>query len=218
MNRRIEYIRFTPVYGISDFFVTLFYEILNRGQCYGTENIPEDGPFIIAANHVSFVDPPYIGLQIHRQIAPFARKTLWKGKFCNWWLNSVGTIPVDLAGNDVSAIRKVIQALDRNRAVLLFPEGSRSADGTLQAGKAGVGLMACKTQVPILPTRIFNANLALPRHGRFKPGVPVHVAFGPLILPHEYDDPSQGKNRYQHASNKIMEAIASLHLPEETVI
>jgi 1-acyl-sn-glycerol-3-phosphate acyltransferase len=189
-----------------------------RGEVAGLERIPPAGPLLIAANHASFLDPPFIGCHIPRPLAYFARKTLWKGGPASWWLDAVGAIPVDRDGSDVSAIKAVLRALAAGRALVVFPEGTRSADGALQPPKAGVGLLACRAQAPVVPARIFNSHRALGRDGKLRLGTPVSVIYGRPLAPADYDDPTAGKERYQRASEKIMAAIAALKLPEAAVI
>ncbi|MEY3608285.1 MAG: hypothetical protein RLZZ447_1073, partial [Verrucomicrobiota bacterium] len=141
-----------PVYGFCHYWLHVAYEMFFRGEVSGLEHVPARGGFLLAANHASFIDPPMIGCQLPRQIAYFARKTLWKGGFSSWWLDAVGTIPVDRdGGQDVSAIKRVLRALREERGLILFPEGTRTPDGQLQPAKAGVGFIAVKTQVPVVP-------------------------------------------------------------------
>jgi 1-acyl-sn-glycerol-3-phosphate acyltransferase len=149
----------------------------------------------------------------------FARKTLWKPGVASWWLDTVGTIPVDRdGGSDVSAIKRVLRALADNKALILFPEGTRTPDGRLQPAKPGVGLIACRTQVPVVPARIFGSFEAFGRGKKMKLGTPVSVVFGKPLPPAAYDDPKAGKERYQRASEAIMAAIAELREPPETVV
>ena len=191
-----------------------------RGDVVGLEHLPPTGGFLVAANHTSFLDPPFIGSQVPRQIAYFARKTLWKGGFASWWLDSVGTIPVDRdGGQDVSAIKRVLRAIKDERGLILFPEGTRSPDGQLQPAKAGVGLIACRTQVPVVPVRIFGSFEAYGKGAKLpRLGTRVTVVFGRPVLPATYDEPTAGKERYQIASERIMAHIAVLRLPAPAVI
>jgi 1-acyl-sn-glycerol-3-phosphate acyltransferase len=150
---------------------------------------------------------------------PFARKTLWSGKIFSWWLDKVECIPVDRDSGDVGAIRKVLQALHANRGIILFPEGTRSPDGSLQRPKAGVGLMACKTGAPVVPARIYGSFDAFGKGAKFpRFGTPVTVIFGRPITAAEYDEPAAGKERYQIASDRIFERIAALPKPSYAVI
>jgi 1-acyl-sn-glycerol-3-phosphate acyltransferase len=219
MSRIYAQTAMEPVYGFCHYLITVAYDAFFRGEVAGLENLPREGSFLIAANHASFLDPPLIGSQIPRQIAYFARKTLWKPGIPAWWLDTVGTIPVDRdGGQDVSAIKRVLRALKEDKGLILFPEGTRSPDGGLQAPKAGVGLICCRAQVPVVPARIFGSAEAFGRSGRLRLGTPVSIVFGHPIPPSVYDDPAAGKERYQTASNRIMERIAVLQQPEPPVI
>jgi 1-acyl-sn-glycerol-3-phosphate acyltransferase len=220
MSRAFPQVEMQPVYGFCHYVFHELYEMFFRGDVVGLEHVPASGGFVIAANHASFIDPPFIGSQVPRQIAYFARKTLWKPGFASWWLDSVGTIPVDRdGGQDVSAIKRVLKAIKENRGLILFPEGTRSPDGQLQSAKAGVGLIACRTQVPVVPVRIFGSFEAFGKGAKFpRLGTRVTVVFGQPLLPAAYDDPKAGKERYQIASERIMAEIAQLRPPAHPVV
>lgn len=220
MSRAFPQVEMQPIYGVCHYLIGVIYGMFFRGDVIGAENLPASGGFVVAANHTSFLDPPFIGCQVPRQIAYFARKTLWKGGFSSWWLDSVGTIPVDRdGGQDVSAIKRVLKAIKDERGLILFPEGTRSLDGTLQTAKAGVGLIACRTQVPVVPARIFGSFEAFGKGVKFpRLGTRVTIVFGRPIFPTAYDDPKAGKERYQIASERIMAEIALLRPPPAAVI
>ncbi|HEX2862506.1 MAG TPA: lysophospholipid acyltransferase family protein [Lacunisphaera sp.] len=208
-----------PFYGFFHLLASTLHSMWFRGEVAGTENFPTDGPFLIASSHTSHLDPPLVGSHVPRQMRFFARKSLWNNRALAWWMNQVETIPVERDSGDVGAIKRVLQALKENRAIVLFPEGTRSPDGQLQKAKAGVGFMACKTGVPVVPCRIygsfqaFGKGTALPRLG-----TPITLVFGPPIPASDYDDPSAGKARYDVAAQRIMERIAALPPPAHVVI
>ena len=219
MSSSFRQVEMQPVYGFFHYLATVIYNMFFRGEVSGLENLPKDGSFLIAANHASFLDPPFIGSQVPRQIAYFARKTLWKGGLISWWLDEVGTIPVDRdGGQDVSAIKRVLKALKNDKGLILFPEGTRTSDGHLQEPKAGVGLIACRAQVPVIPARIFGSYNAYGKGRPLRLGTPVTIVFGEPILPEEYHDASAGKARYQIASTRIFAHIACLTKPSYEVI
>ncbi len=220
MSRAFPQNQMEPIYGIFHYLITVLYSLFFRGEVRGRENLPHDGAFLIAANHLSFLDPPFIGCQVPRQLCFFARKTLWKPGLAAWWLDAVGTIPVDRdGGQDVSALKRVLRSLKDNKGLILFPEGTRSPNGQLQSPKSGVGFIVCRSQVPVIPARIFGSFEAFGKGVKFpRLGTPVSVVFGRPIPPSAYDAPDAGKERYQIASNRIMAEIAKLEPPRETVV
>jgi len=219
MNRAYQQVEMEPVYGFFHYLTTVLYDIGFRGEIAGLENLPREGSFLLAANHASNLDPFLIGAQVQRQIAFFARKTLWKPGFASWWLDTVGTIPVDRDGGQaLSAIKRVLRALNEDKGLILFPEGTRSPDGNLQKPKPGVGMIACSTQVSVVPVRIFGSYEAYGKGRGVRLGTPVSIVFGHAIPPAAYDDPAAGKERYQVASNRIMARIALLRQPVTLVI
>lgn len=214
-----DHLAMTPFYGFFHYLVKGIHDAWFRGEVVGLENIPATGPFLIAANHVSHLDPPLVGCQVARQMRFFARKTLWNSRVSSWWLDRVETIPVDRDSGDVGAIRRVLQALQENRAIVLFPEGTRSPDGTLQKPKAGVGLLACKTGAPVVPCRVFGSFEAFGKGAKLpRFGTPVNVVFGKPIPASVYDTKDAGKERYQIASERIFARIAALRAPRYAVI
>jgi 1-acyl-sn-glycerol-3-phosphate acyltransferase len=219
MSHAFPQVEMQRVYGLCHYVLRVMFDMFFRGEVVGAENVPRRGGFVLAANHASFLDPPMIGVHISRQLAFFARKTLWKRGIASWWLDSVGTIPVDRdGGQDVSAIKRVLKALKEERGLILFPEGTRTMDGNLQAAKAGVGFIAVKTQVPVVPVRIFGSYDAYGKGRGLRLGTPLTVVFGKPIPPAVYDDPKAAKDRAQIASERIMAEIARLQPPPERVI
>lgn len=220
MSEAFPQVRMDPLYGICHYMIAVAYATMFRGEVTGVENLPKQGPFLIAANHASHLDPPFIGSQVPRQMCFFARKTLWKPGIASWWLDGVGTIPVDRdGGQDVAALKRVLRALADGKVMILFPEGTRSPDGLLQAPKPGVGFIVCKTQVPVVPARIYGSFEAFGKGAKTpRFGTPVSIAFGSALPPSAYDDPSAGKERYQLASQRIMEAVGRLRMPRPAVV
>lgn len=219
MSQAYPQVEMTAVYGFFHYLFKTLFSMFFRGDVAGVENIPREGAFLLAGNHASHLDPPAIGSNVPRQISFFARKTLWKGGVLSWWMDQAGCIPVDRdGGSDVSAIKRVLKTLQEGKALILFPEGTRSKDGSLQPPKSGVGMIACRARVPVVPVRIFDSHQAWGRGGRFTPGVPVSIIYGPPLQVADIDDKTAGKERYQIASERIMAAIAQLERPRVTVI
>src|SRR5438132_11869919 len=129
------------------------------------ERMIQTGPVILAMNHQSYLDPPLAGTACDRAIYFLARRTLLDVPLLGWVLPKLNVIPVNQEGVDRSAIKAVIRVLLAGNGVLLFPEGSRTVDGTLQPAEPGMGLVIAKTLAPVVPLRIFGAHEALPRDG-----------------------------------------------------
>jgi len=219
MSRKHAQLEMDPVYGFFYGLCRLAHQMFFRGDAAGLENLPDTGGYIVAANHVSHLDPPMVGQFLPRQVAFFARKTLWKPGIAAWWLDAVGTIPVDRdGGTSLDAIKRVLQALARGKVVIMFPEGTRSSNGELQPAKPGIGLLACKAHVPVVPARIFGSFEAFGRGGRMRLGSPVSVTYGKPLSPENYDHPEDGKERYARAAQRIMEAITRIEAPAATII
>jgi 1-acyl-sn-glycerol-3-phosphate acyltransferase len=219
MSRGYPHLEMEPVYGFCHAIIEIISDACFRGETAGIENFPAHGGYIVAANHASHLDPPVVGLHLPRQVCFFARKTLWKPGFASWWLDAVGCIPVDRdGGTDVTAIKRVLQALKDEKVIILFPEGTRSQDGELQVPKSGIGLLACRAQVPVVPARIFGSADAFSRTGKVRLGTPVSVTYGKPLLPADYDDRDAGKERYPRAAERIMAAIGRLEPPQVAVI
>ena len=220
MSHAFPQVEMEPVYGLFHYLSANLSDICFRGDVTGIEHLPQSGGFLVAANHLSHLDPFIIGSRLPRQVTFFARKTLWKPGFPAWWLNAVGVIPVDRdGGSDVTAIKRVLQALANQKTIIMFPEGTRSPDGKFQTPKPGVGLFACRAQVPVVPARIFGSFEAFGKGDRIpRCGKPITVVFGRPLTPVSYDDPAAGKARYQIASERIMAEIAKLERPLAAVI
>jgi len=208
-----------PVYGFFYGLCWVVYQMFFRGDVAGLENLPEKGGYIVAANHASHLDPPIVGMFLPRQVSFFARKTLWKPGIASWWLTAVGTIPVDRdGGTSLDAIKRVLHSLSSNRVVIVFPEGTRSPTGEMQKPRPGVGLIACKAQVPVVPARVFGSFEAFGKEGRLRLGSPVSVAYGRPLTPAEYDHPEDGRERYAQTAARIMAAIDRIEPPAPTII
>ncbi len=131
-------------------------------RAFRRENLPATGPCLIVSNHVSHLDPPLVGLAAIRPLTYLARHTLFKPGFPNWLITSLGAMPID-RDMGKGGLQSVLNALALGKAVLLFPEGTRSEDGTLQDLKPGISLILKKADCPIIPCGIAGAFEAWPK-------------------------------------------------------
>lgn len=176
------------------------------------ERMIQSGPAILAMNHQSYLDPPLAGNACDRAIYFLARRTLLNVPLLGWLLPKLNVIPVDQEGVDRSAIKALIRVLKAGNAALVFPEGSRTLDGTLQPAEPGLGLVIAKTLAPVVPMRIFGAHEALPRGGGRLRFVPITVVVGQPIVFTSADLGLPGKILYAQLSQRVMDAIATLRL------
>jgi 1-acyl-sn-glycerol-3-phosphate acyltransferase len=174
------------------------------------ERMIQSGPVILAMNHQSYLDPPLAGTACDRAIYFLARRTLLDVPLLGWVLPKLNVIAVNQEGVDRSAIKTVIRLLQAGNGVLVFPEGSRTPDGTLQPAEPGMGLVIAKTLAPVVPMRIFGAREALPRSGGCLRFVPITVVIGEPIFFTTADMQPGGKDLYARLSDRVMKAIAAL--------
>jgi 1-acyl-sn-glycerol-3-phosphate acyltransferase len=187
-----------------------FVEVFSTLEVEGWENVPE-GACLFASNHQSMVDPPLIGSCLPREISYIARRSLFYNPLFGAVIRSCNSIPVDRGEADVGAIRAALGALGDNRGLLIFPEGTRSYDGVIKEPKAGAGLLACKSGVPVVPIRIRGTRDILPRGSFFPVGAArLRIRFGKPMMPAEYDPGAGAAGRSLEASRRILEAIKAL--------
>lgn len=199
---------------IAEWYFNSFYDYTQSGK----ENIPRTGPVIFAANHVSFYDPPAIGACLSRQINYFARDTLFKGGFGKVLLQ-IGTIPVARENAEIRSLKAIFKTLKNSGAVAIYPEGTRSPEGQLAEPKAGAGMIACKSQAIVIPTRIFGTHEVFGRSHKIpKIGGPIHIAYGKPMTTAEIDPGKSHPERYLEASRKIMARIAALQAPKKIFV
>lgn len=176
----------------------------------GAENMRFDGPAIIASNHLSFLDPPFIGQAFDETIYSFARKTLFDHPLAGKILRQWQAIPVDRDKPDTASLKATIRLLKSGKKVLMFPEGTRSSDGRLQKGEAGVGLFIAKTGAPVLPIRLIGTYEAFPRHAKCLRPAQVTLVIGQKYQPDITAGAEHGRDLYQTLADEVMQRIGAL--------
>jgi len=200
----------TFLYRCAQTIFFLYFKIFHRFRVSGLEHVPSDGAFLLASNHVSFFDPPALGCRVPRDLHYFARKSLFKG-LLGKLITAFNSIPVDRENSDVSSFKKALKVLEKGSPLLVFPEGTRSLDGSLQAAKAGVGLIAIKASVPVLPARVIGGFEILGKGCKLpKIGSRLTIVYGPLLQIETLDPGPKTAKRSQIVADAIMEAIGKL--------
>jgi len=182
--------------------------MFHRPRIEGRENVPSGGCLIVS-NHVSFMDPTTVGWAVAREIYYLGRKSLFKPPFWSWFLPICNVLPIDRDGHDIAGLRRIIKMLKEGHAVLLFPEGTRSDDGTIQPAEPGAGLVALKAGVPILPVRVFGTYESLSRHMKGLHFHPIRVVIGKPYLP-TIPEGKREKECYGQVAQEMMDRISAL--------
>lgn len=187
-----------------------------RWEVYGRERMPASGAVIMAANHESYIDPGAIGGAVDREVHYLARESVFRIPLFGSLLRAVNAIPVNQEGGAMAGLRAGLEVLQGGNALLLFPEGSRSPDGSMHPFRSGVGLIAAKSGAPVLPVRVFGLYRAYGRHQRFPRPCKVIVKVGhPLSFADEIAGLASGSGRkpkevYQKITSEIQAAVARL--------
>ncbi|MDR2371829.1 MAG: 1-acyl-sn-glycerol-3-phosphate acyltransferase [Puniceicoccales bacterium] len=209
-----------PYYLTTILFSDLCLKELFNGKIYGQENIPRSGPFIVAPNHLSHLDPPLVGAAFRkRELMFLARKTLFKPGFWNWLLSHINVIPVDKENAaDISAIKKTLTFLKNGFGVAIFPEGTRSLDGNFGPAQPGIGFLACKSQVPVIPVRVFGTYEILKKYS-ICPNIRhiSNIVIDKPLLPEQYDRFQLSKERYFLTANYILDQIKRIQEPQRQI-
>ncbi len=167
--------------------------VVYRPEARGLENIPAEGPFIVAANHLSFVDSLFMPLLCPRDVVFLGKADYFESWRTRWFFQSAGVIPVRREGGSSSeaAMLAGIRALREGQVVGIYPEGTRSPDGRLYRGKTGVARMAIEAQVPVVPVAILGTPDVMPLDSKMPHlSGQVTVEFGkPLSFERYYDRP-----------------------------
>ena len=195
------------VYFISRNILKLLFKIFFRLEIIGAENCPKNGPLIIAPNHASFLDPLIAGFAVPRALNFMARDTLFRNRIFGKILMSVNAVPLKREGADSGAMRIAIAKLCQGKAVLIFPEGTRSKDGSLGTPKAGIGFLAVSSGASILPCYIKGSMDALPRGAIFPRFKKIAVYVG---KPLRFDIKNPSKDSYMQIAAQVMQVINEL--------
>lgn len=189
-------------------------DVFGRIDLHGYENLPKP-PFIIAGNHVSYLDPFAMAFYNEDEICVVARDTLMSNPFSKLLLTNMNAIPIKRGdSNNLGVFRLLLGHIKAGRSVLIFPEGTRSPDGKLQRGKAGVGLLALKGGVPVVPIRSWGFEEVLPRSNRLRGGYRITMNVGKPIDLKEIDPGKEAPDRAQKIVDEIMARIASIEKPK----
>ena len=161
---------------------------------------PADQPFILAANHLSNLDPPILAVSCPKRIAFMAKEELFANKLLSLYLKDVGAIPIKRGKSDIRIMRLALKTL-KTKALLIFPQGTRGR--SFNEANSGVGFLSRKAKVPVIAARIYGTDKVLPKRAKFFRRGKIKVIFAKVNTVKEGDD-------YQAITQKVMATIESL--------
>ncbi|GAC1404681.1 MAG: lysophospholipid acyltransferase family protein [Ktedonobacteraceae bacterium] len=173
----------------------------------GRHNVPKHGAYLIAANHLAWTDIPLVPLFLPRKVIYMAKEEYFTSKIA-WLVRLLGAFPVKRGEGDRQALRTADDQLKKGNVVVLFPEGTRSKTRTLAKAHAGLGMIALRSGVPVVPVAIWGSENILKQ---FRP--PVTISYGePMVF-----KPKGAKitrEDIDNATEEVMRAVAAMLPPE----
>jgi 1-acyl-sn-glycerol-3-phosphate acyltransferase len=188
-----------------------------RPQAEGSENLPAEGPAILASNHLSYADWLFMPLAVPRRVSFVAKAEYFTGKGLRGWLQRTffsgsGQIPIDRAGADAAAgaLISAKRVLDAGELFGIYPEGTRSHDGRLYRGKTGVARLALETKVPVIPVAVIGTDVVAPPGKKFGSFTRPLVRFGKPLDFSRYDGLEDDRFILRSVTDEIMYEIMRL--------
>jgi 1-acyl-sn-glycerol-3-phosphate acyltransferase len=191
--------------------------VLYRPVVEGVAHIPDEGPVILAGNHVTFIDSLFLSLVVRRQVY-FIGKDEYvtgkgvKGRVMAWFFTTCGMIPVDRDGGHggVAALMTGRRILEEGRIFGIYPEGTRSPDGRLYRGRTGIARLALMTGAPVVPFAMIGTDKVQPG-GRGMPRIaPVTVRFGEPLEFARYEGMDRDRYVLRAVTDEVMSHVMHL--------
>lgn len=196
----------TWVYRLAHLLLTALFVPLYRMEVKGLEHIPRHGAVVLASNHVSNIDPVFLGVACQRQIHFMAKSELWKFQPLGWLVNGLGAFSVRRGEADRDAVRRALELLDEQAVVGIFPEGTRQPMGRLGAPQPGVALFSLRPGVTTIPVVLRGTDRVI--RGRRLSFPRVSVTFGPPVP--ALSSGGAKSERHREFASRLMAALQSL--------
>jgi len=172
----------------------------------GLENIPQEGPLLVAGNHVSNWDPVIIVAAMNRPVWYMGKAELFHNPVLKFFMEGFQVFPIERGKGDLHAIRTAMKYLQEGKALGIFPEGTRHSHQDLSQIGGGLGLLACKTNAQVLPVAIIGSHHILPC-GWFRP---FKVKFGKPISFELAEGQKKNSENFIQFSQNVMQNIYSM--------
>jgi len=172
-------------------------------QVVGRGNIPTKGAFILACNHQSNLDPVLVGLNIRRIVHYMAKDSLFKNPIIGFILRGCGAFSLKRGRIDSKALKEALSYLENGAPLLIFPQGTRRKSAEERKVNPGLGFLAVKSGVPVVPVRLIGTDKVLPKGAKWFKRHPVTIIFGQPVRFQEDED-------YSQVSSAALDKILSL--------
>ncbi|GCE18063.1 lysophospholipid acyltransferase family protein [Dictyobacter kobayashii] len=194
------------LYEMIRFLAKAVFFLAARVHLRGRYNVPKKGPYIIAANHLSWTDIPLVPAYIPGKVVYMAKEESFYSKV-GWLVRFLGAFPVKRGEGDRQAIRAAQEQLKQKKVFIIFPEGTRSKNHALGKAHAGLGMIALRSGVPVIPVAIWGSENALKKFGAH-----VTISYGePILLKPKGNKIT--REDIADATNEVMKRIAEM-MPE----
>lgn len=200
------------------FTIKLIYRYFLQLNCQGTQHLPPNNSYLIAANHTSHLDYAAIAIALEKHTdkiyALGAKDYFFTNKIKGWFFQTFfNVIPCNRNGDFLTSFRHCKQTLKQGNPVIIFPEGTRSTTGKIQPFQAGLGILALKANVPIVPVYIHGTYQALPKGKRCPRRYPIRITFGEPLNLSQYQTKLNNlpeKEIYQAITHEIQTSVMKL--------
>lgn len=201
----------TLFYFFTKYTCFLVFKIYHRAERFGFKNAPLKGPYIVIANHASFLDPWYLGVLFRARHIRYLITTKWylKNKVLKFFFDLYGCVPVNPHDMDPSSIKATLRILREGGVVGIFPEGRVCFDGNMQEFNPGALYVAMRAGVPVIPVTICGSYEMLPRHKVVPKPVKLRIVVGrPIVFSDDHKEKKNSKDFYVHEMEKIKSWMA----------
>jgi 1-acyl-sn-glycerol-3-phosphate acyltransferase len=207
VRRIVSYLPYT-------FFQILFRVIgtlLWHLRVIGHHHIPRRGGVLVAANHTSYADIPFVGCSMRRKASFMGKAYLFRNPIVGAIYRFAGGFPVERDSISPGKLTEAVRRLKAGEVVVIYPEGARSRDGKMQPGQIGIGMIVTETGVPVVPAFIAGAHKVLPLGAKWPQLHPVTVIFGePIDFSYIIGKSTPSKEVARKISEEVMSEIRKL--------
>lgn len=174
--------RYIP-YQVVRAFIWLVAKLYWRLTFEGLDNVPAEGPFVLAPVHRSFIDFGLVSGVTRRRMGYMGKESLWNSKLLGSFISMLGAYPVNRGAPDREALRRTLDLLERGEPLVLFPEGTRRRGPVIEHLHEGAPFVAARAGVPLVPVGIGGSERALPKGRKVPRPVKIHIIVGPPLFP-----------------------------------